>query len=49
MQDALSAQTDSVQPPIYDWTQVFNQFVNKNGNWAQDCDTYNALLLSFNQ
>ena len=47
--DILSAQTESIQKPIYSWFKGFKMFTTESGDWVNTCGTQGISAYSFNE
>ena len=47
--DVLSAQSDTVQKPVFSWLKSFKMFLTETGDWAKLCGTQGISAFPFNQ
>jgi len=47
--DVLSAQSDTIQKPIFSWLKSFKMFTMESGDWAKMCGTQGISALPFSE
>ncbi len=47
--DVLSAQTETVQKPVYSWLKAFKMFTMESGDWSKICGTQGISAFPFNE
>lgn len=45
----LATLNQTVLPPVYSWTSAYENFINPNGVWADDCGSRQASVLNFDE
>jgi Niemann-Pick C1 protein len=44
----LATLNDTIIPPIYSWTSMFQNYITSRGVWSDTCGSKQAALLDFN-